>query len=298
MVAIGFIGPGIMGAPMISNLVQAGHEVRALGRSDESWRRVDAAGAERATGLAELADDAEVVISMLPDSPDVQAIALGGDKTTDKPLASLMDAGQVFIDMSTILPSVSREIAAALAARAVDALDAPVSGGEAAAVEGTLSIMVGGEADVLKRVRPVLEVLGSTITHVGPAGSGQLTKAANQLIVATNIQAVAEAIVFLESAGVDLEAALSAIGEGLAGSTVLQRKREAFLNSDFRPGFRIALHDKDLDIVTEAMREQHVALPLTAVVSQLVTALRARGGGNLDHSGLLQLARDLNTTTA
>ncbi len=294
MTTIGFVGPGIMGGPMIANLVKAGHTVRALGRSEASWRRVDEAGAERASDLAAVASGAEVVITMLPDGPDVRAAVLGDKGDGAGALAAVLRSGQVLVDMSTISPAVSREIADVLGERGVAALDAPVSGGEAGAIEGTLSIMVGGEAAVLDGVRPILEVLGNTITHVGPAGSGQLTKAANQLIVATNIGAVAEAIVFLESAGVDLAAALSAIGGGLAGSTVLQRKRDAFLTGDFKPGFRIALHDKDLGIVAGAVREQGLSLPVTALITQLVAALRARGDGDLDHSALLKLARELN----
>lgn len=292
MSTIGFIGAGVMGGPMIANLVRAGHRVQAIGRSAASKQRIADAGAIEVTSLGQVVDEADVVITMVPDSPDVRAVVLdaGG-------LAEVMDPGQLFVDMSTIAPATTRQVHESLAGRGVAALDAPVSGGEAAAVEGTLSIMVGGDLEALERARPVLETIGSAITHVGPAGSGQLTKAANQLIVAANLQAVAEAVVFLEAAGVDLGAALTAIGGGLAGSTVLDRKRTAFLEGRFVPGFRVELHDKDLGIVLQTMREQGSALPVTALVAQLMAALKARGDGRLDHSALLALTRTLNGTT-
>lgn len=288
MTTIGFIGPGIMGAPMIRNLVDAGHTVRAYGRSDQSRARIDAAGAITAHTPLESAVGAEIVITMLPDTPDVQKVLL------EDGLANALAAEQTYIDMSTIRPDVTRHVQEVLGGQGVEMLDAPVSGGEAAAVEGTLSIMVGGKAAVLEGVRPVLDCLGATITHVGPAGSGQLAKAANQLIVAANIQAIAEAIVLLESAGADVAQALSAIGGGLAGSTVLERKRAAFLTDSFDPGFRIALHNKDLRIVGNTADDAGIALPMTAVVSQLMAAARAQGLGDLDHSALLKVARRLN----
>lgn len=289
MTSIGFIGPGIMGAPMIANLVEAGHRVRAFGRSEASRARIDQAGAEAAENLTAAAQDADIVITMLPDSPDVSEAVLheGGLGETLRP-------EQVYVDMSTIKPAVAQEIHARLGDRGVEALDAPVSGGEAAAVAGELSIMVGGSDDALATVRPVLGALGTTITHVGGPGAGQLTKAANQLIVAANIQAVAEAIVLLEANGADLEASLEAIAGGLGGSTVLNRKRRAFLDGAYAPGFRIDLHDKDLRIVNATADDSRVALPVTAVVTQLMRAARANGHGDLDHSALLQVARDLN----
>lgn len=287
---IGFIGAGIMGAPMINNLVGAGYTVRSIGRSAESRRRAEQAGAVPASDARELAASADVVITMLPDSPDVREVVLG---STDG-LIEHLSGDTVYVDMSTISPAVSREISSALSAAGVSSLDAPVSGGEAAAIEGTLSIMVGGSETTLDAVRPVLESLGTTITHVGPAGSGQATKAANQLVVALNLQAVAEAIVYLEAHGVDLERALDALGGGLAGSTVLTRKRGAFTSGSFTPGFRLALHDKDLGIVQETARSRGLALPATSLVAQLVTSLVASGHGGLDHSALLLLARSLN----
>ncbi|GAB2618079.1 NAD(P)-dependent oxidoreductase [Pseudactinotalea suaedae] len=289
MTTIGFIGPGIMGAPMIANLVGGGHRVRAYGRSEASRTRIEEAGAETAASVTEAAQDADIVITMLPDSPDVTEVVLD-----DGGLGQTMRAGQVYIDMSTIRPDVAQRIHATLDARDVPALDAPVSGGEPAAVAGELSIMVGGSAETLAHVRPVLEALGSTITHVGGPGAGQLTKAANQLIVAANIQAVAEAIVLLEANGADLTASLEAIAGGLAGSTVLNRKRQAFLEGAYAPGFRIDLHDKDLRIVGATAESSEVALPMTAVVTQLMRAAKANGYGGSDHSALLAMARQLN----
>jgi 2-hydroxy-3-oxopropionate reductase len=273
---------------MIANLVGAGFEVRAVAHSERSRERLRGAGATEVATAAEVADGAGIVITMLPDSPDVLGVLF------EEGLADALPRGSVLVDMSTIRPDAARRIAAELAERGVAALDAPVSGGEAGAIEGTLSIMVGGDAEALETARPVLAVLGATITHVGPAGAGQATKAANQLVVAANIQAVAEAIVLLQAADVDLAPALDALAGGLAGSTVLDRKRGNFMSGSFAPGFRLRLHDKDLGIVQASARELGLALPLTAVVSQLVTALVARGDGDLDHSALLALVRDLN----
>jgi 2-hydroxy-3-oxopropionate reductase len=196
--------------------------------------------------------------------------------------------------MSSIRPDVAVRVARAGREAGLRVLDAPVSGGEAGAVEGSLSIMVGGEAEDFAAARPVLDAMGRTIVHVGPAGSGQTVKAANQLVVAGNLELLAEAIVFLEAHGVDARAALEVLGGGLAGSTVLDRKGPAMLAREFAPGFRLALHHKDLGIVQTAAREAGVAIPLGAVVSQLVAALVARGDGGLDHSGLLKLVAELS----
>lgn len=284
-----FIGPGLMGAPMIANLVRAGHDVRAMGRSEASRQRAVDAGAELCDDLATAVAGREFVITILPDTPDVEAIVLG-----DSGLAELMESGQVFIDMSTISASSSRRMHDALAAKGVAALDCPVSGGEQGAIDGVLTVMAGGDAEALERARPVLEAMSSRITHVGPAGSGQLTKAANQIIVAANIQAVAEAIVLLERTGVEVEPALNALAGGFAGSAVMEAKRKAFLHGDFTPGFRTELHNKDLRIVAAAVAENRLALPLNALVTQLLAAVEARGDGALDDSALLKLTRDLN----
>ena len=225
----------------------------------------------------------------LPDSPDVEAVT-----SEENGIFANAKKGALYIDMSSIRPDVSARVAELGRQRGLRVLDAPVSGGEVGAVEASLSIMVGGEAADFEAAKPVLEAVGKTIVHVGPAGAGQTVKAANQLIVAGNIELVAEAIVFLEAYGVDMEAALEVLGGGLAGSTVLARKGASMLAGEFNPGFRLQLHHKDLGIVQSAAREAGVVIPLGAVVSQLVAAMVARGDGGLDHSGLLKLVRELS----
>ncbi|MET0303729.1 MAG: NAD(P)-binding domain-containing protein [Microbacteriaceae bacterium] len=300
MTHIGFIGLGIMGLPMAANLVEAGHTVRGFSRTAATRDAAAERGIQAADSARDAASGAEIVITMLPDSPDVLAVCLGdgaeGDdgRGADSGIADALDDGAVLIDMSTIDPAASRRLHAALGERGIPALDAPVSGGEQAAIDGTLSIMVGGDPAVLERVRPVLDVLGATVVHVGETGSGQVVKAANQLMVAIHLQALAEATVFLEKHDADVEAALRVISGGLAGSTVLQRKTAAVLNRTFDPGFRLALHHKDLGIVQSSAREHDVALPATALVSQFVQALVARGDGHLDHSALYALAAGLS----
>jgi len=289
MTTVAFIGLGIMGGPMAANLVEAGFEVAGYNRSPEPVKRLVDAGGRGAESVADAVRGADVIVTMVPDSPDVEDVTGGDD-------GIFANAGKdaLYIDMSTIRPDVAVRVAEAGRGAGLRVLDAPVSGGEAGAIEGSLSIMVGGEAADFEAAKPVLEAVGKTIVHVGPAGSGQTVKAANQLIVAVNIEAVAEAVVFLEAYGVDTEAALEVLGGGLAGSTVLQRKGSNMLAREFAPGFRLALHHKDLGIVTSAAREAGVVIPLGAVVSQLVAALVARGDGGLDHSGLLKLVTELS----
>jgi 2-hydroxy-3-oxopropionate reductase len=289
MSTVGFIGLGIMGLPMAANLVKAGHTVVGYNRSPDRIQALIEAGGRGAGDIAETVRDADVVITMVPDSPDVEAVTGGGDG-----IFAHARAGALYIDMSSIRPDVSVRVAAAGRQQGLRVLDAPVSGGEVGAIEGSLSIMVGGEADDFAAARPILEALGRTVVHVGPAGSGQTVKAANQLIVAGNIELVAEAIVFLEAYGVDTRAALAVLAGGLAGSTVLDRKGAGMLAREFQPGFRLALHHKDLGIVQSAAREAGVVTPLGAVVGQLVTAMVARGDGGLDHSGLLRLVAELS----
>jgi 2-hydroxy-3-oxopropionate reductase len=283
MRTIGFIGLGVMGAPMAERLIKAGFDVAGHTRRPAGRDRLAAAGGRPAVSVAEATRNADVVITMLPDSPDVTEVVLGRDGV----LANAAP-GTLLIDMSTIRPQVAREIAAAAAERQIDALDAPVSGGEQGAIEGVLSIMVGGPAAALERARPVLEPLGTTIVHAGPAGSGQLVKAANQLVVAGTIELVAEAIVLLEASGVDAAAGLRVLGGGLAGSTVLDRKGQAMLERRFTPGFRVDLHHKDLGIMLDAARSAGAIVPLGALVAQLMAALRAQGDGALDHGALLR----------
>jgi 2-hydroxy-3-oxopropionate reductase len=289
MTSIGFIGLGIMGLPMARNLVAAGFDVTGHNRSPGRVRELATSGAKAAAHIAEAVRDADVIITMLPDSSDVEAVT-GGD---DGIFAHARE-GALYIDMSSIRPDVAVRVAGAGRAAGLRVLDAPVSGGEAGAVEGVLSIMVGGAAEDFAAARPVFDALGRTVVHVGPSGSGQTVKAANQLIVAGAIELLAEAIVFLEAYGVDTAAALEVLGGGLAGSTVLDRKGAGMLARRFQPGFRLALHHKDLGIVTSAARAAGVVIPLGAAVGQLVAAMVARGDGGLDHSALLKLVQELS----
>jgi 2-hydroxy-3-oxopropionate reductase len=289
MTTVAFIGLGIMGAPMARNLVAAGHEVIGVNRSQPAVDRLVEAGGRAAGSAAEAVAGADVVITMLPDSPDVESVALGDDG-----IYATAEPGTLHVDCSTIRPDVATRLAAEGSAHGVGVVDAPVSGGEAGAVEGTLSIMVGGaEADV-ERARPLLAAMGKTIVRVGPAGAGQTVKAANQLLVAGTIELVAEAIVFLEAHGVDTTAAIEVLSGGLAGNAILSRKAPNMIARNFTPGFRIELHHKDMGIVTAAAREAGVAIPLGGHVAGLIGALQAQGHGRLDHGALLKLVDELS----
>lgn len=283
MARIAFIGLGIMGSPMSVNLQNAGHEVVGFNPSPERAADLVAAGGTSAESSAEAVKDADVVAIMVPDSPDVRDVLTseGGVFDSARP-------GTLIIDFSSIRPDVTAELAKEAQEKGFRILDAPVSGGEKGAVDGVLSIMVGGEASDFEEAKPVFDAVGKTVVHVGPNGAGQTVKAANQLIVATNIQAVAEALVFLEAYGVDTDAALTVLGGGLAGSAVLNQKRDNMLGRSFEPGFRIDLHHKDMGIVTSAAREAGVVLPVGGLMAQLMGSARANGDGGLDHSALLR----------
>jgi 2-hydroxy-3-oxopropionate reductase len=283
MATIAFIGLGIMGGPMAGHLVKAGHTVIGVNRSPAPVQKLVEAGGRGAESVAEAVAEADVVITMVPDSPDVEGLALGDDG-----IYANARSGAIHLDMSSIRPDVSVRLSEAGREHGVRVLDAPVSGGEAGAKEATLSIMVGGDEADFKEAKPIMEAVGSTIVYVGPAGSGQTVKAANQLIVAGTIELVAEAIVFLEAYGVDTEAAIAVLAGGLAGNRILDRKGASMLGRQFEPGFRIDLHHKDMGIVTEAARAKGVAIPLGALTAQLVGAVRAQGDGGLDHSALLK----------
>ncbi|MEO6199865.1 MAG: 2-hydroxy-3-oxopropionate reductase [Cryobacterium sp.] len=286
---IAVIGLGIMGLPMAVNLVKAGHTVTGFNRSQDRIDQLVAAGGKGAASTAEAVADAEIIITMVPDSPDVEAVVSG-----EAGVFANAPAGSYWVDASSIRPDVSVRLALAAAEAGIKAVDAPVSGGEAGAIEANLSIMVGGDEADVEAVRPVLEAVGSTVVHVGPSGSGQTVKAANQLIVAGTIQLVAEALVFLEAHNVDTEAAVKVLAGGLAGNRILDRKAAGMIARTFEPGFRVDLHHKDLGIVTAAAREAGVAIPLGAVTAQLMGALRAEGHGSLDHSALLLLVEQLS----
>lgn len=287
-VQVAFIGLGIMGEPMAANLVAAGHEVIVANRSREPVERLVVAGARSATTFAEAAEAAEIVITMLPDSPQVADVVAGAGGVLDG-----ARPGTLLVDMSSIAPATARQLADAAAERGCAMLDAPVSGGDAGARAGTLSIMVGGaEADV-ERARPLLESLGSTVVHVGPNGAGQVVKACNQVVVALTIEAVSEALVLGSKAGVAPALVLDVLSGGLAGNRVMEVRRANFLDHDFEPGFRAALHQKDLGIALDTAREQGVALPVTAVVAELMRALIADGGADRDHTALLTVLERL-----
>lgn len=280
MQTIAFLGLGTMGRPMAANLATAGFAVRGWnrtpGRADDLLR----VGGHESPTLADAVEDADVVITMLPDSPQVEEVA--GE------VLAHAAPGTLLIDMSTIAPATTVRLAGIADARGIRTLDAPVAGGEAGAVAGTLSIMVGGEEADFHRAHNVFAALGSRVVHCGPHGRGQLVKASNQLMLAVITQACAEAVVFLERAGVDLDTAFDVLEGGLAASAVLSRKRANFRDRDFTPSFTLALHHKDLGIGIAAAHELGAAVPLGAAAAELLAAAVRRGDAELDHSALLR----------
>ena len=286
---IGFIGLGIMGKPMARNLLKAGYELTVYDIVGEAVEEVVGDGASSASSSAEVAAATDKIITMLPDSADSERVILGPGGVLEgaKP-------GSLVIDMSSIAPSVSRRIAVEAEAKGVDALDAPVSGGEPGAVAGTLAIMVGGKQDLFDQNVELLKVMGSNVVRTGDAGAGQVTKLANQIIVAANIEALAEALVLAQKAGVDPENVLNAISGGLAGSAVLQAKGPMMLNRNFRAGFRVRLHQKDLRNVLQTAQELNIPLPVTSLVQQMLGALINEGEAESDHSALLKFVEGLS----
>jgi 2-hydroxy-3-oxopropionate reductase len=282
---IGFIGLGVMGAPMARNLLAAGYEVVAWNRSAGPLEELAAAGARAADGPGVVAREADVVISIVKDDGAVREV-LGGPEGA----IGSARAGSLVIDMSTVSPALARELAEEAAGRGAAFLDAPVSGGDVGARDGTLSIMVGGEAAEVERARPVFEVLGSRVTHVGAAGAGQVAKACNQVLVAVIFGGLAEALVLGSKLGVDPAAILDAVGGGMAANRIMEVRRDNFLGHDFTPGFKVDLHHKDLEIALGASGEVDAPLPLTAEVQQMFRQLRAAGFGEEDDSALLRVA--------
>lgn len=285
---IGFIGLGIMGKPMARNLLKAGFPLVVHNRSRAKVDELARDGARAAASSREVAAAADVVITMLPNSPDVELVALGPDGIREG-----AKRGQLFIDMSTINPIVSQKIAKELAPAGVAMVDAPVSGGEKGAIDGALSIMAGGEPQDFERALPIFNAMGKTITHMGPPGSGGFTKLANQIIVAINLTAIGEALVFGTKAGVDPRKMVRALAGGLAGSKCLDQKSEKILSGDFAPGFKIDLHSKDLNLIQDAARSIGAPIPTAALVEQFFAMLRVRHRGGLDHSGVITLFEDL-----
>jgi len=285
---IGFIGLGIMGRPMAKNLLKAGYPLLVHSRSQGPVQELVGAGAKAANSPKDVASQVEVLITMLPNSPDVEMVALGQSGIIEGARPGLL-----LLDMSTISPLVSQKVGKALQSKGVRMLDAPVSGGEKGAIEGALSIMVGGEKSDFDAALPVFQALGKTITHLGPLGAGGFTKLANQIIVAVNLTALGEALTLARKAGLDRSLTLKALGGGLAGSKCLEQKTPNYLSGTYNPGFKIDLHFKDLGLIMESSRALGVPLPCTAVVQELFNALRVKGGGGLDHSGVITLLEEL-----
>jgi len=280
---VGFVGLGIMGRPMALNLRRAGYPLIVHNRTRAKEKDLLEEGADAAATPQEVAERAEILITMLPDSPDVEQVYLGADGV----IAGAHD-GQLLIDMSSIAPATAIAVAEAAAGEGADMLDAPVSGGDVGARDGTLSIMVGGSEAAFERAQPLFDVLGKTVVHLGEAGAGQTAKACNQMLVAITIEAVSEALVLASKAGVDPERLIEVLSGGLAGNRVMEVRRRNFLEHDFTPGFRLELHHKDLGIALRTARELGVYAPTTAIVDQMLAALKAEGDGGLDHSALLK----------
>lgn len=283
MTTVGFIGLGIMGSPMAAHLVRAGYDVIGYNRSPAKIVQLVEAGGRAADSIAAAVGAADVVALMVPDTTDVQDVLTGS--------AGVFEHGRegaLIIDFSSIRPDAAAEFAQQAGVHGYSMVDAPVSGGEAGAKNAALSIMVGGSDANFRAAEPILNVLGKTVVHVGPSGSGQTVKAANQLIVAGNIALLAEAVMFLEGHGVDLRAAVQVLAGGLAGSRVLDQKAQKMLERSYDPGFRVELHHKDLGIVTSAARNANVAIPVSGVVAQLMASAVANGDGHLDHSALFK----------
>lgn len=288
---IGFVGLGIMGRPMVGNLLAAGYPVTVWNRSQPGVDACVEAGATAADGPAGVAASADIFISMVTDSPDVEAVLRGPGGAIEG-----LRAGSLVVDMSTISPVVTRSIAARLAAHDVAMIDAPVSGGDAGAIAGTLSIMVGGEASDVERARPVFEVLGTTITHVGPIGAGQTVKLCNQVAIAGALEGVCEALSLAQKSGVDPARMLDAISAGAAGSWQLSNLGPRIIDRDFAPGFMVRLLQKDLRLALGAAQEVQQPLPVTALVHQLFHQLEALGSGGEGTQALARVLESLGRT--
>jgi 2-hydroxy-3-oxopropionate reductase len=273
---------------MARNLIKAGYSLVVHSRSRGPVDEIVKAGAKAATSPKDVAGQCDVLITMLPNSPEVEQVALGPNGIIEG-----ARRGLTFLDMSTISPNVSQKIGKALEAKGVAMLDAPVSGGEKGAIDGALSIMAGGDKSVFDSVLPIFQAMGKTITLLGPLGMGGFTKLANQIIVAVNLTALAEALTLGKKAGLDRDLLLTALAGGLAGSKCLEQKRGNYVSNTYNPGFKIDLHYKDLGLIMESARALGVPLPATAVVQELFGALRVKGRGSLDHSGIITLLEDL-----
>lgn len=288
---IGFIGLGIMGGPMAKNLLKGGYKLVVPSKSSKA-AELKAAGAETADGYKAVAAKSDVIITMLPNSPEVKSVMLGSGADGDSVIGGAK-SGAIVVDMSSIAPAASQEVGAALGAKGIAFLDAPVSGGEPKAIDGSLAIMVGGDNAAFEKVKPVLEKMGSSVTLVGGIGSGNVTKLANQIIVALNIAAVSEAFTLATKAGVKPQAVFDAIKGGLAGSTVMNAKVPMILDGNFKPGFRVELHIKDLQNALDTAHNLNVPVPLTANVMETMQALKVGGDAKSDHSAIVKFYEKL-----
>lgn len=285
---IGFIGLGIMGKPMSKNLLKAGYKLVVYDIVQEAVKEVVAAGAEAGTSPKDVASKTDIVITMLPNSPHVKTVILGKDGVIEG-----IQKGKIVVDMSSIAPAVSQEVGKALAEKGVEFLDAPVSGGEPKAIDGTLAIMVGGKESVFNKVKDILLKMGSSAVLCGDVGAGNVTKLANQIIVALNIAAMSEAYVLATKAGVDPAKVFDAIKGGLAGSTVLNAKSPMVLEGNYKPGFRIELHIKDLQNALDTAHDIGTPIPLTSVVMEIFQAMKVEGKAKEDHCGIIQFYEKL-----
>lgn len=289
---IAFIGLGIMGKPMAKNLIKAGHELQVYDMNKEAVEELGAAGAVACNCAADTVKNVDLVMTMLPNSPHVKAVMLEKDKLAEK-----MPRTAAFIDCTSINPVASREIAAELETYGIDMLDAPVSGGQPKAIDGTLSFMVGGREEVFQKFKPVLEAMGSSVVRCGDVGAGNVTKLCNQIIVAVNIAALAEAMQMGQMCGVEPQKIFEAIRGGLAGSTVMNAKAPMMMEQNFQPGFRIDLHIKDLNNVVDAAKTVDAPIPLTQSVLEMMKILHHDGDGSCDHSALLKYYQKLTGET-
>ena len=284
---VGFVGLGIMGRPMARNLVRVGYDLVVYNRSRGKVEELVAEGAEAAESPRETAESSDIVFTMLPGPPEIREVVAG-----ENGLLQGAREGSLVVDMSTSSPLLARELEQTAREQGVGMLDAPVSGGDVGAIEGTLSIMVGGEEKDFERAKPLCEIMGKTVVHVGEAGAGQTVKACNQIVVALTIEAVSEALVLGSMAGVDPAKVIEVLSGGLAGTSVMDVKAEKFLSHDFEPGGKVESHHKDLGIALEAGREHGVPLPVTAIVDGMFGALIAKGRSRWDHSSLLTLIEE------
>ena len=286
---IGFIGPGIMGRPMALNLLKCGHKLWAYARRPETLQPLIAAGATACATPAEVAQHADVIFTMVSDTPDVEQVVFG-----EQGILKKARSGSVIVDMSTISPTATKVFAGRLAKQGIDMLDAPVSGGETGAINGTLSIMVGGKPEVYARVKPLFECMGKNIVHIGGNGAGQVAKACNQIVVAVTIAAVAEALTFARKNGADPAKVREALMGGFAGSKIMEVHGKRMLDNDFKPGFKVSLHQKDMRIVMETAHQLGVALPAAALVTQHLNALMGTGCTDLDSAAIVKVVERMS----